>query len=672
MSEIHVLDQKTIDKIAAGEVIERPASIVKELVENSIDAGATSITVEIIDGGKESIRITDNGRGIPKSQISTAFLRHATSKITDASDLFAIHSLGFRGEALSSIAAVSRVSVITKTKEDEYGTEYNILGGTEKDISDIGANDGTIFDVEDLFFNVPVRKKFLKSGMTEYNHISDIITRLALSNPNTSFKLISNNSVKLETSGNGKLDDVIYNIYGKEIYENLLYVDKNINDIHIEGYIGKPVISRGNRNFETLFVNGRYIKNGIIEKGIEDAYKDFSMQHRYPFCVLNIYINPETVDVNVHPTKMEVRFSKQVNIYNIVYEIVNKALSKREDIEEVVLENKEVEYKKDNDKEPKSNKIIPELTNIPYKSNSDGNTVLSKDEEDNTVSKVFTNYPQKTNEPNNDGGVLSGLDYFMDEMRKRVLSYHQEKVKEENEVKDEKSLDKDEDIFEEKEEIPNNNILNNEEEVSSLNKEVDLDKYREGVQETLFEDTLLKKENLVEYKFIGQLFKTYWLIEFKDQLYIIDQHAAHERILYEKTLNSMKTREYISQYLSPPIVLTLTISEEQVLNEFKNVFTRIGFEIEDYGPRTYAITAIPDNLFGISKKELFIEMLDLLSDEIDRNLSPDLIDEKIASLSCKAAVKGNMNVSEEEMKTIISGLITLDNPYHCPHGRPTI
>ena len=629
MSKIKVLDQITIDKIAAGEVIERPASVVKELVENAIDAGATAVTVEIKEGGISFIRIADNGCGIEKEDVENAFLRHSTSKIRSADDLLSIQSLGFRGEALSSIAAVSQVELITKTKDNVLGTRYTIAGGKQEALEDTGAPDGTTFLIRQLFYNTPARRKFLKTPMTEASHIGDLMMRLALSHPEISFQFINNGQSKLHTSGNGQLKDVIYHVYGREIAKNLLAVDYHENGIHITGYIGAPIISRGNRNFENYFVGGRYIKSSIIFKGIEDAYKDFSMQHKYPFVVLHIIVDGENVDVNVHPTKMELRFSNQQEMYNAVYEAVDKALHHKELIPHVTL---------DVPKEHVSmEKPQPVKREIPK--------------------------PQERN-----------LDYFMEQMKKRVHSYHAQNSSAEVKSKT--------DVF--KPEIQTSRIReavtygtknNVSPKESALSKESVIKMVEKTKQESqqlnFFEEKLLTKEIKSEYKLIGQVFDTYWLVEYHDNLYIIDQHAAHERILYEKTLKEMKNREFTSQMISPPIILNLSMQEEELLKTYMDQFTRIGFEIEEFGQESYAVRAVPDNLFSIAKRDLLMEMLDSLS-EINRNQASDLIDEKIASMSCKAAVKGNMKISASEVDALIGELLTLDNPYHCPHGRPTI
>lgn len=632
MANIQVLDQITIDKIAAGEVIERPSSIVKELVENAIDAKATAVTVEIKEGGISFIRITDNGCGIPKEEVPLAFLRHSTSKIRCVEDLSGISSLGFRGEALSSIAAISQVELITKTRESEFGTKYVIEGGQEKSLEDAGTPDGTTFLIHQIFYNTPARRKFLKTPMTEASHVNELMIRLALSHPEVSIQFINNGQKKLHTSGNGKLKDVIYHVFGRDIANNLLEVDERIDGIHLTGFIGKPLVSRGNRNYENYYINGRYVKSNIIAKAIEDAYKDFTMQHKYPFTVLHFKMDGQDLDVNVHPTKMELRFSNQQEVYNFVYHALKNALTEKELIPRVELpEAKEV---------PK----IPEPS----------------------IEKPMSlpNQPPSIEKPE-----IKDEAYFMKKMRERVESYH--KQHSQAEVKDRTQIHREPMQIDRIREAANYARAQAKVE-KSINPPKKVESSMESTQLNFFEEKLLSKKSMKEYKLIGQVFETYWLVEFQDQLYIIDQHAAHERILYEKTLRGMKDRNYTSQYLSPPIVLNLSMQEAELLRTHMDLFIGIGFEIEEFGGDSYAIRAVPDNLFSIAKKELLIEMLDNLSEEITSKEAPDMIAEKIASMSCKAAVKGNSRLSAAEVDTLIGELLELENPYHCPHGRPTI
>lgn len=648
MPQIQVLDQITIDKIAAGEVIERPASIVKELVENSIDAKAASVTVEIQDGGISLIRVTDNGSGIEREDIRNAFLRHSTSKIRKVEDLAHIASLGFRGEALSSISAVTRTELITKTKEDTFGTRYVIEGGVEQSLEDAGAPDGTTFLVRQLFYNVPARRKFLKTPMTEAGHVQDLLMRLALSHPEVAFTFINNGQTKMRTSGNGKLKDVIYSIYGREAAANLIELDYSMDGLVMKGYLGKPVITRGNRNFENYFVNGRYVKNAMLSKAIEDAYKDFLMQHKFPFVVIHFQVDGEKIDVNVHPTKMEMRFQRQQDVYNIVYEGVHRTLLEPELIPQV---------------EAPAPKVISQpKSESPF---------LLKPK---TAPQPMEKKPEEKEEPHDEA-------YFMKKMKERLLSYHQrnssaEVAKKEQIFRPQAQAERIKDALARAKEVEKQPQKQAEEQ-PELIRETPVYETKPVTEEkaeqlNLFEEHLLKREKKAEYKLIGQVFETYWLVEFENSLYIIDQHAAHERVLYERTLKEMKNREFTAQYLSPPIILSLSMQEAQVLNENMDRFTRIGFEIEPFGGEEYAVRAIPDNLFGIAKKELLLEMLDDLADGISTSMTPELIDEKVASMSCKAAVKGNNRLSAQEADALIGELLLLENPYHCPHGRPTI
>ena len=663
MPHIHVLDQITIDKIAAGEVIERPASIVKELVENAIDAGSTSVKIEIKDGGISFIRITDNGCGIPQDEVQRAFLRHSTSKIETVEDLSHIASLGFRGEALSSIAAVTRTELITKTADAEFGTRYVIEGGKEVSLEDTGAPNGTTFLVHQLFYNVPARRKFLKTPMTEAGHVQDLLMHLALSHPEVAFQFLNTGQEKLRTSGNGKLKDVIYNVYGRDVAANLIEIDYEKNGIHITGFLGKPIITRGNRNFENFFVNGRYVKSAMISKSVEDAYRDFVMQHKFPFAVLHFHLSGENVDINVHPTKMELRFSRQQEVYNTVFEAVHRTL-----LEPELIQKAEVP-------DPGSPFLLR-----PRKEN-----------EKVTAAELIKESRETVKDD------VQDEDYFIRKMKERVLSYHNRSSS--AEVADRKEIfraDEQKDKIAEhvkyaieaadKTVAPETTATVQKPEPAAETQTVatsaDTTPDCEatdakpdsgtGTQMDLFEENFLKRDIRAEYKLIGQVFDTYWLVEFKDNLYIIDQHAAHERVLYERTLREMKSREFTSQYLSPPIILSLSMQEAQLLNENMDRFSRIGFEIEPFGGEEYAVRAVPDNLFSIAKKELLMEMIDDLTEGLSTSMTPELIDEKVASLSCKAAVKGNNRLSAQEVDKLIGELLTLDNPYHCPHGRPTI
>ena len=656
MPHIQVLDQVTIDKIAAGEVIERPASVVKELVENAIDAGATSVTVEIKDGGISLIRIMDNGCGIEHDEVRSAFLRHSTSKIRTVEDIAHIRSLGFRGEALSSIAAVTQTELITKTPDAELGTRYVIEGGKEVALEETGAPNGTTFLVRQLFYNVPARRKFLKTPVTEAGHIQDLLIHLTLSHPEVSFLFISNGQEKLCTSGSGKLKDVIYQVYGRDVAANLLDIDYEKGGLRISGYLGKPVITRGNRNFENFFVNGRYVKSPMISKSLEDAYRDFTMQHKFPFAVLHFHVDGEEIDVNVHPTKMELRFQRQQEVYNTVFEGVHRRLLEPELIQKAevpdpvtVPEASAPEKKPEERVKPGESPFLlkpktavkPEPAAATYAAPANGPAASSAAA---TAASPAAEAPD-TQEAHDE-------DYFIRKMRERVMAYHERSSSAEVSGAD--------------------RIYRPEKQEERIRESVKYAAESKPEQLDLFEEHFLKREVRAEYKLIGQVFDTYWLVQYQDSLYIIDQHAAHERVLYERTLKGMKDRAFTSQYLSPPIILSLTMQEAELLRENMDRFARIGFEIEPFGGEEYAVRAVPDNLFSIAKKELLMEMIDDLADGISTSMTPELIDEKVASMSCKAAVKGNSRLSAQEVDALIGELLTLDNPYHCPHGRPTI
>ena len=675
MNKIVVLDEQTIDKIAAGEVIERPSSIVKELVENAIDAGATAVTVEIKEGGISFIRITDNGSGIEAEQIPTAFLRHATSKIRTAEDLLDVTSLGFRGEALSSIAAVCQVELISKTPESLTGVRYLIEGGKEKNMEEIGAPSGTTFLVRNIFYNTPARKKFLKTPQTETGYISELMERMALSHPEVSFKFIAGSQVKLHTSGNHRLKDIIYNIYGRDITNNLLEVEKTFeNGMKITGFIGKPVIARGNRNFENYFVNGRYIKSKIISKAIEDAYQSFMMKHKYPFTVLHFQIDTEMLDINVHPTKMELRFAENEKLYQDVYNTILNTLSHKEMIVQVSVGKEEKEErplkKKENLPEPFEKSRLSSIQQSKEKLNllahqtSAPVTKKLSEEDSRGIREVTSSYmvpawqPPKREQPEvvmpeKQVSVTLDADVFTGQatnaLNQTAVSATQEKKPEPQTAPPIQP------------EAPVSPFAQKMEELAGSSvKESDF-----------FSEKLLDRNNVKEHRIIGQLFDTYWLIEFRDNLFIIDQHAAHEKVLYEKTMRSMDKREYTSQILNPPVILTLSIQEAETLQKHMQYFQEIGFEIEEFGGKEYALRAVPDNLFGIAKDDLFIEMLDAL-DSQPASASVDIIKDRVATMSCKAAVKGNHRLSVSEVHALIDELMTLENPYHCPHGRPTI
>lgn len=653
MANIVVLDQGTIDKIAAGEVIERPASIVKELMENAIDARASAITVEIKEGGTALVRITDNGCGIPKDQVRLAFMRHATSKIRSVEDLITVSSLGFRGEALSSIAAVAQVELITKTSDSVTGTRYQIEGGTEKSIEEVGAPEGTTFLVRNLFYNTPVRRKFLKTPMAEGSHVAELVERLALSRPDISIRFIYNNQNRLHTAGNHNLKDIIYTVYGREIASNLLPVDVETDLLQIHGFIGKPVIARGNRNFENYFINGRYIKSSLISKAIEDAYKTYMMQHKYPFTVLHFTIESTLLDVNVHPTKMEIRFRESEQIYETIYNAIGKALTERELIPKVGVKN--------STQQKESPAPAPPHVPEPFEKRR---MALSKVPEAVRETGVYSSGKPLTQHLPNRNAEQDSEDQKPKTMAE--LTFSQDRAAQ--------GQMHPEGVTEPAAQRQTPSQVSKPEEPAPAAPAGPPPPVQEETfdQMDLFEEKLLTKEAVSDHKIIGQLFDTYWLVEYKDQLFFVDQHAAHEKVLYEKTMASLNNREFTSQFISPPIILTLTPAEETLLREHMEKFQAIGFEIEPFGGKEYAVRAVPDNLFSIAKKELLMEMLDSLSEDMTLQ-NTNMILEKVASMSCKAAVKGGWRLSEQEAhKLIAEQLLDLTNPYTCPHGRPII
>ena len=652
MPEIQLLDQATINQIAAGEVIDRPSSVVKELLENAIDAKATAITVEIKDGGISFIRITDNGCGIEKDQVRKAFLRHATSKLHTIDDLLDIGSLGFRGEALSSIAAIAQVELISKPPEAMLGISYQIEDGEEKSLTQIGAPDGTTILVRNLFYHVPARKKFLKTAATEGNYINQLMENMAMLRPDISMRFINGGQNKLYTSGNGRLKDLIYTIYGREISSNVLEINYECPLFAVTGYIGKPIISRGNRTFENYYINGRFVKSRLIAAAIEQAYKPFMMQHRYPFTVLHIKIKPELIDVNVHPAKMEVRFQQENEIYELLAGAIENTLRGKEFIPDVSDDGKAEKKVQEKQKlpEPFEQRRLQAMKEIipppPAEHKTQNEQKPSAEHKTQSEQKL----PRNEEQPK----VSSKLS-------EPVCEYKAEK----------KQTIKDSD--------------SKWESASGIHKRIGQDvsqtvnqmptqpeqKLEKPEQQTLFTEPLLSEKARIHHRLIGQLFDTYWLIQYGNQLYIMDQHAAHEKVNYERLMEAYRKKERITQFVSPPMVISLTRAEEAILEEFKSEFERIGFTIEPYGGREYAISEIPANLYGINEKDLFLEMLSDLEDRGSMQPS-ELIASKLASMSCKAAIKGGQKISFKEADALVSQLLTLGNPYACPHGRPTI
>lgn len=688
LRKIAVLDQNTIDKIAAGEVVERPSSVVKELVENAIDAGATAITVEITDGGKKLIRITDNGSGMDAEQVPLAFFRHATSKIEKVEDLTHIASLGFRGEALSSIAAVSQVELITKTPSGISGTRYVIEGGKEQSLEEMGAPEGTTFLIRNLFYNTPARSKFLKSDMTEAGYINTLMEQLALSHPEISFKYIQNRQVKLSSSGNYSVKDVIYSVYGREIAKALLDVSYENDFMKIEGFVGKPEISRGNRTFENYYINGRYVKNKIITKAIEDGYKGLVMQHKFPFVSLRIEMDGNDLDVNVHPAKREVRFARETEVYTAIYETVRKVLTHRELIPQVSVSKDEPtsrteQIKPGNIPEPFEVKRRQEMYGHPNRTaNIASHAAPTASEVRSTAPVPSIPYNKPTNGTASYGSAetahnssASSADKYkrVDSLRENPVYGSQPFTKEEEEMfsgtlkdgRNENSAT----------ETADYEVIS-EKPAESAPPEVDNEPIKSQEQEPtkqleLFEERLLAPESRSRHRLIGQLFDTYWLVQFEDNFYIIDQHAAHEKVYYERFVKQFQSQNIQSQYVSPPLIVSLSLEEENLLKANKKYFRDFGFEIEPFGGREYSISAVPSSLLGMTEEELFLEMLDHLTADGSRDAF-EIFASRLATMACKAAVKGNHSMSPQEADKLIDELLTLENPYNCPHGRPTI
>ena len=680
MPEIHVLDQDTINQIAAGEVIERPASVVKELLENAIDAKATAVTVEIRDGGLSVIRITDNGCGIEPEQIPTAFLSHATSKIRDAADLVTIASLGFRGEALSSIAAVAKVELITRTPGSISGSRYRIEGGKEVGLEEVGAPEGTTFLVRDLFFNTPARRKFLKTPATEASHVAGLVEKIALSHPEISFRFIQNNQTKLFTSGNGSLKDIIYAVYGREIAQNLVPVAGGADPITVGGFIGKPVIARSNRSFEVYFINGRYIRNGLIGKAVEDAYKPFMMQHKYPFTMLSFTVDPSFIDVNVHPSKLELRFRNDETVYRTVYHTISVLLSGQELIPEVDLE-KESDRKA---QEPAPDRAgapaapaglravrfrdaFPAPAEKPEVSTESANVVPAEA----PAAPIPAVKPAGQEHMPAETAVNAVPAAASKEVTAPADTTAETTVPENAAPAD---IPKETAMPTAASEAPALRPVPSPASVTPSRISEQRLPYvtdKKPEQMTMFTEKLLTPEARKHHRIIGQLFSTYWLVEFGENLYIIDQHAAHEKVLYERTIKSLRDRSYTSQMLNPPAVVTLTGEEQLMLQKYGEEFRHLGFEAEPFGGNDFALRAVPDNLFSVDKGELFLEILDSLTAESGM-VTGETLNHRIATMSCKAAVKGNNRLSVKEAEELIDELLTLDNPYACPHGRPTI
>lgn len=688
MGIIQVLSQNTINQIAAGEVIERPASVVKELVENAIDAKASAVTVEIKEGGIDFIRITDNGTGIEKEDVKTAFLCHATSKIRTTDDLLSIGSLGFRGEALASIASVSKTEVITKTAEPMTGVRYVIEGGEEISFEEVGCPEGTTFIIRNLFYNTPARRKFLKSKMTEAGYISTMMERIALSHPEVAIKLIHQNKAVISTSGSGRLKDVIYQIYGKDIAANLLPVSYHGETFSIEGYVGKPSISRGNRALENYFVNGRFIKNNIITKAIEDSYKTWQMVHKYPFTALNLTIEPELLDVNVHPTKMEVRFKNGEELFAAFMEAIKEALTSHTHVRKVSLDKKESIM----DRAP-----VQERGAEPFeKSRMPVKPVESVRKPVEPVSKPVELFQKsvlpvkemiQVEKPRIPRPVKPMEEMLKEESRYEVDKLFEQKPKSETVKKELPWTEPKKDVksdavqpqFKEKaaldsildmqsataadvknEPIPAGHVFQ-EEPIQTIKPE----------QLTFLEDDIHTEATRQEFRIIGQLFDTYWLLQKNDELLVMDQHAAHEKVLYEKLLKAYREQEVYKQQLMPPVVINLTLKELDFVKTYESMFEDFGFTLEEFGTDAYCLRTIPSNLFGMDAQVFFRELLDAMEEEV-RKFTLDMVIDKIATMACKAAIKANQKLNIREAEELLKECEKLENPYTCPHGRPII
>ena len=690
IQKIEVLDQTTIDKIAAGEVVERPASVVKELVENALDANATAITVEIKDGGISLIRITDNGSGIPADQVRTAFLRHATSKLRTVEELTGIASLGFRGEALSSIAAVAQIEMITKVPDVLQGVRYLIEGGKEKLFEEIGAPEGTTFIVKNLFYNTPARKKFLRTPTSEANAVGTVVEQLALSHPEVSFKYMVNHQTKLHTSGNRNIRELVYNIYGRDIARDLLEIQGESELMKISGFIGKPVVSRGNRNFENYYVNHRYVKSKLLAKAIEDGYHTAMMQHKYPFTLLYLEMDGAAVDVNVHPTKMELRFSRQEEIYHQLLETISRTLAGEEQVVQVSFGNQEKKKEHPQKESPsvpepfehrrmqqvsgrpsafgsesRRMPIYPPVRNVAPQAVAEKNSYLTREESalfdlpGKPGSGENVSEEKKSVDPEGATGAVPDLS-VEPQPQKGADSASETAVG--SQLRDSAVSEPPTESQQEIRAVSGAAVKPQE--------EISKDPGQKAEQLQLFQDPLLSEQARHHHKIIGQVFDTFWLVQYQDNLYIIDQHAAHEKVLFERMMKNYQEKNVLSKMVSPPLIVTLTAQEAELLEKYEDIFTGFGYEISPFGGREYAINAVPHNLYGIASQDLFVEVLDHLEEVGEKPL--DIITEKLASMSCKAAVKGNHALSFQEVERLIDELLTLEDPYHCPHGRPTI
>ena len=700
---IKVLDQNTINKIAAGEVIEKPSSVIKELVENSIDSGATAVTVEVKGGGLSFLRVTDNGAGIKKNEVKLAFLRHATSKLMTVEDLLSISSLGFRGEALASIAAVAQVEMITKTADDVTGLRYQIHGGKEISSEEIGAPGGTTIIVRNLFYNTPARKKFMKTDPTEISYIYDLICRICMSHPEISFKFIANGTDKLFTSGNGKLRDIIYHIYGRDITSNLLEINAENDYMKISGYIARPCISRGNRSFEGYYVNHRYIKSAVLTKAIEDAFRTFVMIHKFPFTEINFQVRPDLLDVNVHPTKMELKFANSQDIYSFTYNAIRETLLFKELIPDVApgKDPKPETFKqRDVGKAPEAfeNKrreaiVRAEERTVPQSQPEQHRPAEPQNQPEQLRSAETQTSPQQLCpiEPQTSSQPVRPVIEIIDETSSSnnkgsdVIDNNKMEKPAGNYIYADRNNDLERAI------VQNRNVVNEspaytapaparpsvtaatqDSTVSAASDAAYIEEAgKKYVQQDMFQEKFLTKEARAKHRLIGQLFKTYWLIEYDGKFFIMDQHAAHEKVKYEELMENYKNKKIYSQYLMPPAVVTLSAAEIEFLHENMEMFEALGYQIENFGGREFKLNAVPDNLFGLDGRELFIDFIADASSSA-KKVTIDTFIHKLSTMACKAAIKGNTEISFKEADALIDQLLKLENPYTCPHGRPTV
>ncbi|SEP55445.1 DNA mismatch repair endonuclease MutL [Butyrivibrio sp. TB] len=729
MAQINILDKNTIDQIAAGEVVERPSSVVKELVENAMDAGAKAITVEIQGGGIDLIRITDNGSGIERSEVKKAFLRHATSKLSNIGDLFSLKTLGFRGEALSSISAIAQVEMVTKTANSLTGIRYTINGGQEGELEEVGAPNGTTIIVRNLFYNTPARKKFLKSPRTEGSYVADLIEHLAMDNPDVSFHFINNKDDRFHTSGNGDLKELIYRIYGRDVSMALVPIKCETDGIQLEGYLGEPTLNRSNRGFENFFVNGRYIKDRMISLAIEEGYKQYLMQHKFPFCVLHIVMDPDLIDVNVHPSKMEVKFQNQHTLFEFIrinveqvlksHEMIPEALrDEQEDLRAAALEakanTKRLEAMRQeaapmtgsfhgefsqNGKQIGANIFMNESredpTSTPKKSKNLV-TFIDDSDEDLAVAPVSSGDKDASASLEEKSASASDKDARQNHVEpfeaSRYEKLHKEDIKpvyisdvakvpvrvtdnDKNPIWSTHNTENPEQIKSNENlvhKILGDPVKKPEDYESPIIKKSETTIIEKPVQMELFDTKMLTKENRRQYHIVGQIFDTYWILEFKDKIYMVDQHAAHEKVNFEHMMARFKNKTMTSQLMEPPVIMTFSSQEEEMFLSFREYFENLGFQIDEFGGKEYAMRAVPQDLFGCTNaREMFMQILDELTHDSGHR-EPDVIYYKIASMACKASVKGNTRMSVEEMEELIDELLTLDNPYNCPHGRPTI